>query len=140
MITKPQDIFEHKLNKIFQTKNKGELDLVFDIISLILYSNERSTCLSRLYNLISLFDGETIKFPNKLQLKNSVILALLYYYREIKNKSWEEIKKEFPFEINSISYGIQIKNLNNYIKQRIQSIYKQIEKTEGEENEERNRK
>ena len=41
---------------------------------------------------------------------------------------WEDIKKEFPFEISSISYGIQIKNLNTWIKDKMIQVLQKIDK------------
>lgn len=131
------DVFEEKIKQIFSKKKTKEIDLILQALSIVIYSTQNNTDIIEMYNLldlndfiklITLFDGRVIKFPTKKQLRNSLMLAILYYYREIEGKSWDEIQKEFPFDISSISYGIQIKNLNNFIKQKIYEILKDVNK------------
>ncbi len=130
------DVFEEKINQIFSKTKKKDIDLILQVLSLIIYGNQNNTDMVELYHsvkledfvrIVSLFDGRVVKFPTKKSLRNSLMLALLYYYREIEGKSWEAIQKEFPFDISAISYGIQIKNLNNFIKQKIFEIMKKID-------------
>lgn len=142
---KPEDVFEYKIDEILEDMEETEIDIVLKIFSLIFYSTQNNTDILELYRLldldsfvkvVSLFDGRTVKFPPREILKNHLLLSLLYYYREVEGKDWEKIKEEFPFAINSISFGIQIKNLNNFIKQKLSEIFrrvkKQLEKKRGE--------
>jgi len=136
-VIESSDVFEEKIKQIFSKKKTKEIDLILQALSIVIYSTQNNTDIIEMYNLldlndfiklITLFDGRVIKFPTKKQLRNSLMLAILYYYREIEGKSWDEIQKEFPFDISSISYGIQIKNLNNFIKQKIYEILKDVNK------------
>ncbi len=142
MIT-PNDIFEDKIRNLFKKEKTTDMDLILEVLSLIIYNTQNNTDIIELYKLlnldsfvkiITLFDGRIVKFPTKKFLRNSLLLSILYYYREIKNKSWEEIKQEFPFDISSISYGIQIKNLNNFIRQKMYEILKNLDDKEVNEN------
>lgn len=138
-----KDVFEEKLDRLFRRQNKSEIEIILECVSLIIYSTINNTDIVELYRLldladfvkvISLFDGRTVKFPTKTELRSSLLLAVLYYYREILNMDWDEIKEEFPFEISSISYGIQIKNLNNFIKQKMYEMFKKMDKEEIKKN------
>lgn len=130
------DIWEYKIKKAFEKKEKTTpIDLLWQVVSLIFYQNANNTLLIEVFNLfrddkkkfielISLIDGRKFEPPSKKQLEESLLLALLYYEKEIENKSWEDIKKSFDFEIPTVKYGILIKNMNNWIKQKIQEILK----------------
>lgn len=131
------DVFEYKIDEILEGMKETEIDIILKIFSLIFYNSQNNTDILELYKLldlenfvkvISLYDGRTVKFPERETMKNNLLLSLLYYYREIENKSWDKIKDEFPFEISPISYGIQIKNLNNFIKQKLFEIIKRVRK------------
>ena len=131
------NVFEEQVNRIFTKHKSDEVELILKALSLILYSTQNNTDIVELYRtigldafikIINLFDGRTVKFPPKKVIKNYLILALSYYYKEVEGKDWETIKQEFPFDITSISYGIQIKNLNNFIKQKMYEILKNLHK------------
>jgi hypothetical protein len=130
------DVWEYKIKKAFDKKEKStSVDILWQIVSLIFYQNVNDTLLIEIFKLfkddkkkfielISLLDGRKFEPPNKKQLEESLLLSVLYYEKEIENKSWEEIKKSFDFEIPTVKYGILIKNMNNWLKQKIQEILK----------------
>lgn len=133
----PEDVFEYKIDEILENMKDTEVTIVLKIFSLIFYHTQNNTDIIELYKLldldsfikvISLYDGRTVKFPTREIMKNHLLLSLLYYCKEVEGKDWEVIKKEFPFDISSISYGIQIKNLNNFIKQKLSEIVKKVKK------------
>lgn len=128
------DVWEYKIKNAFKKKHKEDsIDILWQIVSLIFYQNANSTILIEIYKLfkddkekfiklISLLDGRTFKSPTKKELEESLLLAILYYEKEIEGKNWEEIKKEFDFDFSSVKYGIRIKNMNTWMKQKIQEI------------------
>ena len=141
----PNDYHEERLRRLLSRKKKSEIDVILEAVSLILYSTQSNKDIIELFNLldmdafvkvVTLFDGRTIKFPTRKYLKNALTLALLYYYKEIKGMDWEEIKKEMPFEVSTISYGIQIKNLNNFIRQKLFEILRHLDNLDADKEKE----
>ncbi len=137
MIKDTSDAIDEKINSIMARIKLSDVDLILATLSVVIYSTETNVDIIELFNLldldsfikiISLFDGRTVQLPTKKQFRNSLLLSILYYYREIKKMEWEDIKKEFPFDISSISYGIQIKNLNSWVKDKMVQLLKKIDK------------
>lgn len=126
------DVFEEQLNELFLRKDDKDLNIVLQALSLILYQNSHNTDLVELYHLldlegfvkvVTLYEDRTVEFPSKDEIKESIILSLCFYYKEIENKSWAEIKDILPFEISSHSYASKIKNLNKFIKKKLKEIF-----------------
>lgn len=141
LFSETKTVWESQLDELFSKKADTEIELIFEIVSLIMNSGS-SDNIQNLYSLldlenfirvITLFDGKTIKFPSKQSLKETFIWALCYYYKEIKQMSWREIEKLIPYEISTISYGIRIKQLNKHIEKEIHEIAKSLEKIDEEE-------
>ena len=137
MIKDTSDAIDEKINSIMARIKLSDVDLILATLSVVIYSTETNVDIIELFNLldldsfikiISLFDGRTVQLPTKKQFRNSLLLSILYYYREIKKMEWEDIKKEFPFDISSISYGIQIKNLNSWVKDKMVQLLKKVDK------------
>ncbi len=137
MIKDTSDTMDEKVNLMMARIKLSDVDLILATLSVVIYSTETNVDIIELFNLldldsfikiISLFDGRTVQFPTKKQFRNSLLLSILYYYREIKKMEWEDIKKEFPFDISSISYGIQIKNLNSWVKDKMVQLLKKVDK------------
>jgi len=127
----PTEVFEEQLNDIFVKSKNENNNTVLQILSLLTYENTKNRDLTDLYNLvgvdefvsiISLFEGRTITFPTKEEVKENLLLALVYYYREIENMSWPEIKEKIPFEFSTISYSMKIKSLNEKLKKRMNEM------------------
>jgi hypothetical protein len=133
ILNEPDYLWQDQINSIFQLKSKDEADVFFNIINLILGVSLKNTDLVKLYKLLGLdnfskvinaFNGKNLKLISSEELKDAIILALLFYYKEVKRLTWDEIKQEVPFEVNAIKYGIRIKNLNSTIKQEIFKFFK----------------
>ena len=130
--TKTDDLWEHRIQEAFKKEKQSDLDFIFRITELIIYFNYQNNInLIELYKsigidafckVLTLFDNMTVKFPAKSDVKETLMLSLIYYMREIKGYSWEDIKKEFPYDVSTISYGIRIKKINNQLHQRIQEM------------------
>lgn len=131
-----KNVWEYRIKETFTNKSKDSKveNQLWEIINLILYENSKNRILIDLYNMldhetfvkvISLIDGRTFQPPTKKELEESILLAILYYEKEINNKTWTQIQKEFDFEIPTIKYGIRIRNLDSWIKQKIHEIIRQ---------------
>lgn len=133
-----KDFWEYRIKETF--KNKEKIDdehLLWHIVSLILYQNAKDTLLIELYKLfddkenfiklISLLDGRTFQSPTKKQMEEALLMSVLYYEKEIEGKDWEEIKSNFDFEFSTVKYGIRIKNMDNWLKQKINEIIRNEE-------------
>jgi hypothetical protein len=137
----PTNVWEYRIEKVFSNKSKESSvkSQLWEIVNLILYENAKDRTLIDIYNLldkesfvklISLLDGRTFQSPSKKELEETLLLAVLYYEKEIEGKSWREIQKEYDFEIPTIKYGIRIRNLDTWIRQKIQEIVRQEDNTD----------
>ena len=133
----PTEVFEEQLNDIFVKSKNEDSNSIIRVLNLLLYSNTKNQDMIDLYNLlgvdgfvsvISLFEGRTVKFPKKQEVQDDLVLALVYYYREIENLSWTEIERKLPFEFSSISYSMRIKNLNSSIIRQVEEIMRREKK------------
>ena len=127
MFKKPDNIFKQRINEIIHdnpTKN-----LIEDVLKLTMFKaaekDDKMLKLVELYNLvgietfcqiIDLFSDATIKFPSKESFKESVQIALCYYYKNYKNLSWDEIKDKLEDqEISAVKLGIKINQLEKFM-------------------------
>ena len=78
--------------------------------------------LENFVKLVTLLDGRTIKLPTSNELKDAVVFALCFYYRELEGKDWAEIHQLVPYSFNSISISCKIKNLNSALKDELKSF------------------
>ena len=133
-------IIDAQIEELFNKKKDSEIDLILKILSLVIYKQSTNTDIVELYRLLGpeklsqlvmLFDGRTIKLPSANEFKESLILCLVYYYKEIKNEDWSKIKEHFPFEISGISFGIQVKQLDNFLIQKMNEIFNKMEKEDS---------
>ena len=130
-----KSVWEHRIKEAFKNreKEKSDAEILWQTVSLILYSNAKDRLLVDIYNLfkdkrdfiklISLLDGRTFESPTKKEVEETLLLATLFYEKNILNKSWKEIQEEFDFNFSTIKYGIRIKNLSNFISQKIQELW-----------------
>lgn len=127
----PTEVFEDQLNDIFVKEDEENNNLIIKSLSILLKMPDSNNDLSDLYNLLgldefvgvlSLFEGRTIHFPDKEEVKDLILTSLLYYYREIENLTWKEIKEKIPFEFSSISYSTKIKKMNTFLIGKLHEI------------------
>ena len=133
---KPSDIFEQQISEIFSNEEDSASSLMMKLTSIILFQNENSHDLVEIYKefglekftrLMEILDGRTVQFFTKEQIHQALILATCYYYKEIENKSWNEIHDIFPFKVSGISYGTQIKSLNMSLIEKLKEIGLQLQ-------------
>lgn len=129
-------IWQEKVSCIFKTKPKSDEMLFLDIVSMFIFSKENDN-ISAIYNeigletfinILGLIGGQDITLPTQERLKDSMLSALCFYYKELKGYSWTEIHNILPFnDINSIKYGRAISKLEKDIVEKIKNNFKEIE-------------
>ena len=127
MFKNPRTTFQQDLNDIM--KERDETALIEDLIGLqMLKDSERD---ERLLVLRELFDylgiekfmgvmnilaGRTIKFPQRDSFKETIQIALCWYYKKIKNYDLDTIKTLLKDdELSSVKFGIKIQNLQKFM-------------------------
>ena len=75
--------------------------------------------------LIEEFENNEIQFPSKDNFTESIITAIIYYYKEVLGLSWVQIQEQLPYESDiGLRYARKINNLGDKIKKRLQQIDK----------------
>jgi hypothetical protein len=109
----PRNIFQEKINSILkrESSNMELFETIFKLQQMIvlekfnspakkdpdqwkilmeLFTSLGSTTFAK---VVSIAKGKTISFPSEEEYQDSIITTLCYYYKEIENISWEEIKE-----------------------------------------------
>ena len=123
-----KSLFRKKMNEA--TADRPNIKVIKDIIKLAMLKNsmknKNSLKLVELYNyfgidgfvdIIDIMNGITISFPTIEEFKDTVKLSISYYYKFLKNKSWDEIKEIINDEEGgtNVKYGINCSKLNRFI-------------------------
>lgn len=139
MIQNPTEVWEKRLQEAFKKKNKDQTQLFLDIVSIVLFQNEKAREIGDLYSILSLedfirvinlFENRTIEFPSKREIKDAIELALFYYYKYIRDvKSYKDLKdmnivdeKDF----SSRSIGRKLTKLNSKLQEQMLNIFMEI--------------
>lgn len=122
-------LFQKRINEIL--KESRTRQVIEDLIKLHMLrtasKNENQLVLVELYDLlgpelysdmIEIVNGRTVDFPSMSSFKDTVQIAISYYYKYLKNKSWAEIKQILQEEDTaSIKLGINCTKLNQFINE-----------------------
>ena len=128
IFTNPRSVFEQQLDEYFAPREEAAMTHFMRAISIVLHSGVDNRDLVTLYKILPLeqfirvvtaFNGRTVSFGTRSDLQESLMLATLYFYREVEGKSWEEVRSLFSEEINTIGYGAKIKNLTRAMKTKL---------------------
>jgi len=135
MIENPNEIWEKRLQEAFKKKDKTETQLFLDVVSIILFNNDKARELGDLYSIlkledfikvVSLFENRTIEFPSKREIKEAIELSLFYYYKYIRGiDSYKELKSMNIIdekEFSSKSIGKKLTKINEKLKEKIFEI------------------
>jgi|WetSurMetagenome_2_1015567.scaffolds.fasta_scaffold06330_13 hypothetical protein len=127
-----KNLWESQLQEIFSMTEKTNMESFISILSMIMYEkfDEKIANLYAIVNnldlftsIVNTFSGVTLVFPDREKFKESIVLALSYYYKEVKGMDWEYIKKELPFDdILLLKAGKNLNKLNKLIKKRIKQL------------------
>ena len=133
LYTNPKSLLQEKLNKALE---KGEETIVSDLVKLSLMKkaekNSDELVFTELYNLlglegfsnlITLMDGRTVTFPSKEEFKDALMVVLTYYYRNLEEKSWDQIKEILGTpDINSVRLGIQASQFEKFLQKMVKQV------------------
>jgi hypothetical protein len=141
LFTEEKSLFQKKINNIL--KDNPVKDVIEDLIKLhylrTASKNESQLVLVEIYNLlgsemfaelIELVNGRNVSFPDIDSFKESVNIALCYYFKYLKHKKWDEIKQLLQDEeVSSIKYGINTNKLHTFLQEMsaISNMNKDIE-------------
>lgn len=127
-------VFESQLNGAFASALEGQSDL-FSAIALVFYHDKKLSSIYDVYKLLGLesfiklvylLEGRQLVFPTSEELKNSLILVLCFYYREIDGLTWKEIHDKIPFKFSSVSVASKLKSLNATMYAELKEIVKDL--------------
>ena len=135
-----RSIFQKNINDICNQGNS--VNIVEDLIKLELLKdserNDRMSPVSELYDLfgptqfseiIELMNGRTVQFPTIDSFKETVMIAICYYYKFLLNKDLKDIAEIFNEESLSImKVGVKINHLNQFIQKQTQLMRARKEK------------
>jgi hypothetical protein len=127
---RPYTVFQEKLNDILVDKPSS--DVIKDLIEIQMFKNaekdEKLLVLVELYNLLGLdkfyevmdlLAGKTVKFPPKEDFKETIQVALSYYYKNFEGLEWTQIKDKLgDDELQTVKLGIkctQLKKIMDYV-------------------------
>src|SRR5574344_1157221 len=127
LFTKEKSLFQKQINETMTDRDNTET--IKDLIKLILLKNagkdESMMKLVEVYNylgieefvdIIDIMNGQTVEFPSIEEFKDTIRIAICYYYKYMKNQSWDEIKTILDDQdCSSIKYGINCSKLNRFI-------------------------
>ena len=111
------------LLKIILFENFGEkVEILYSIVD----DNDKFS------QMLNAFGGMCIDFPTVEEFKSSVILSLVFYYKEVMHFSWKKYEEMIPYERDiSLRYGSKIKTLQKSIKKQLTKKSKEkVQKTE----------
>lgn len=127
LFNKPRTIFQQDINDIM--KEREETALIEDLIGLQMLKDSEKD--EKLLTLRELFDylgvekfmgvmnilaGKNIKFPQKESFKETIQIALCWYYKKVRNYDWETIKQLLKDEdLSSVKFGIKIQNFQKFM-------------------------
>lgn len=81
--------------------------------------------------IVSILKGKTITFPSEEEYRDSIITSLCYYYKEVENLDWEQIKDKLSVDkLNTIKYGIRVQQLKGFISEQTFKDLKGVMKNE----------
>jgi hypothetical protein len=66
--------------------------------------------------VMDILSGKTIKFPTREDFKETLQIALCYYYKKYRNYSWDEIKAKLGGDLQTVKFGIKTSQLDLFIK------------------------
>jgi len=137
----PRSIFQKKIQNLLKKEEEG-IDTIFEklfTIQQILVlerlpdmEKENWRFLLEIYNiigmkdfvkLITLLKTKTVTFPSEEELKDSILTVMCYYYKDVEKKSWKEITKLLNIpNLNTIKYGIRLRQLSEFISMKTKGV------------------
>lgn len=124
---KPKSLFQQRINEIM-TETEAT-DLILDIFELQMYKNaekdDKKLVFVELYNLLGmekfvevmeLLGGKTVKFPNREDFKETIEIALAYYYKTFRGHDWATIKELIgDKDMSTVKFGAKMQQMSKFI-------------------------
>lgn len=136
----------HQMSKMFDKRVDKEMELIWNMITLLIYKDATAVEIPYLYEKFGIQDflilcqvlgGKTVRFPTRKEVESHLLTALLYYDREILKLDWDEIHKKYPeIDISAIKFAIKINNLDSFVKTRMQELMRDVKQLREEQNNE----
>lgn len=138
--TNPRSLFEQRINDILSRESKSSafFEDIFKLQELYTFEklkvqqkseSDMWKALMQLYTelgsvqfakVISILGGKTVTFPTEDDYRDSIITALCYYYKEVENLEWDQIKERIDInKLNTIKYGIRVQQLKSFIDSQV---------------------
>jgi hypothetical protein len=123
-------VFEKQMREAF--KPVDEQNSLFSAVALVFYHDAKISEIYDVYKLlgienfvklIHLLDGRAVRLPTSAELRESILLALCFYYRDTEGLEWDEIHDKIPFQFSSISMAYKLKSLNAALKTELKEIF-----------------
>jgi len=125
-----RSLFQKSINDTCEFE--GVSPLVDDLIRLELLKegekSDRMSPMSELYSLlgpakfaevVELMNGRTVQFPTSESFKETIMIAIYYYYRFFKGKEWKDIDQLFGSEdVSHVKMGIRVNFLHQFIQKQ----------------------
>jgi hypothetical protein len=131
MFNGESSVFEKQMQEAFKPVN--EQNSLFSAVALVFYHNTKMSDIYDIYQLlgmenfvklIHLLDGRTVHLPTSMELQESILMALCFYYREVDGLDWDEIHDKIPFQFSSISMSYKLKSLNSALRLELKEIFR----------------
>jgi hypothetical protein len=125
-------LFQKKIDDVFNDKNIKN-QYIYDLLNLVsgrkyhykIPQIVNEIGVNNFLKMLKIIKNDVVELPKFTDFKDDLILAICYYYREIKKMEWTEIKERLPFIIDkdqTITIGIRIKQLKKYINEKFCEI------------------
>lgn len=141
MYNDPRSIFQKKIQSLLKSEPEAVDSIIEDLFTIqqVLISErteeveeDNTKSLLYLYNIIGMksyiklvtaLRGKKLSLPSEVELKDSILTVLCYYYKEIEKKNWKEIIKILGMpSLNTIKYGIRLRQLSQFIQRKSEGI------------------
>ena len=125
------NLWEESLSKAFEETTKTDAELLLNILTIVVF-NRFGNDLGHIYKIVGMenfskiteiFSNKTVRFPDSEELRQALVLALTYYYKTIKNMTWEEVQKQLPYEPDlPLHMGKRLASLDRTIKGQLDNL------------------
>ena len=125
------NLWEESLLKAFEETPKSDTEILLGILTIVVF-NRFGNDLGMLYKIVGMekfskiteyFSNKTLRFPEAEELRQALVLALTYYYKNVKGMDWVEVQKQLPYERDlPLHMGKRIASLNRTIKKQLEGL------------------
>lgn len=125
------NLWEENLFNAFKETTKTDAEILLSILTIVVF-NRFGNDLGHLYKIVGMenfskiteiFSNKTLRFPDSEELRQALVLALSYYYKNIKGMTWEEVQRQLPYEPDlPLHMGKRLVSLDKTIRNQLDSL------------------